>query len=244
MPFNYGYTETLHWQAGLAREIVSLMTQITLYAAPGSCARVTMVALEHIGLDFEYRLVRPMIKETRTPEFLKINPKGKVPVLVIDGEVLTENVAIVWYLNSRFADARLLPSAADSLSAVRQLADLCYCSATLHPIVTRVRNPHFFADSEDAQEQVRRSAVESMHPNFALIDEKIQKGGWWYGPDWSAMDAYIYWVWFRTVGSGFPGEDYPAFADFADRMEKREPVQRMLDRERRAEQQLRSEGLI
>lgn len=220
------------------------MSEMALYAAPGSCARVTMVALEHLGLPFDYRLVRPMLQETRSPEYLKINPKGKVPVLMIDGEALTENVAILCYLNSRYPDAGLLPCSADTLSGMRQVADLCYCSATLHPIVTRIRNPHFFADSADAREQVRQRAIESMRPNFELIEERVRGGRWWYGDEWSAVDAYLYWVWFRSVGAGFPGEEFPAFADFAHRMENRQAVQRMLSREAAAELQLRSEGLI
>lgn len=221
------------------------MTDFTLYAAPGSCARVTMVGLEHIGVPFEYRLIRPMVKQQRTPEFLAINPKGKVPVLVIDGEVLTENVAILSYLAKRFPESQLLPRVTEDMAAMRQVADLCFCSATLHPIVTRIRNPHFFADSEDAKMQVRQRAIEAMRPNFELIRERLRIGSWWYGEAWSVMDAYLFWVWFRaTVGTGFPVDEYPEIAEFARRMEGREAVRKMLHREAEAEQRLRKEGLI
>jgi glutathione S-transferase len=220
------------------------MTNIALYAAPGSCARVSMVGLEHVGLTFEYRLVRPMRQETRSPEYLAMNPKGKVPVLAVDGEILTENVAILTYLARRYPEAKLLPPAASDMASMQQIADLCYCSATLHPIVTRLRNPHFFADSDDAKQQVRQRAIEAMMPNFDLIQARLRLGPWWYGQDWSVMDAYIYWVWFRSGGVGLPTERYPEIAEFAQRMESRESVQKMLRREAAAEQQLRAEGLL
>lgn len=220
------------------------MTKIALYAAPGSCARVTMVALEHIGLPFEYRLVRMMAQQQHSLEYLAVNPKGRVPSLVIDGEVLTENVAILLYLSRRFPASRLLPSKTDDLTAMRQVADLCFCSATLHPIVTRIRNPHFFVHTEGAKKQVHQCAIEAMKPNFELIRERLHYGSWWYGEQWSVMDAYLYWVWFRATDAGFPGDNYPEIAGFAQRMESRESTQRMLHRELDAEQKLRKEGLI
>ena len=86
------------------------MKNMMLYAAPGSCARVSCIALEEIGLPFEYRPVLFMKGEHKSPEYKKLNPKGKVPCLVIDGEALTENVAILSHLNQRFPDAHLLPA--------------------------------------------------------------------------------------------------------------------------------------
>jgi len=203
-----------------------------------------MVALEKIGVPFEYRLVRPMVKETKTPEYLAINPKGKVPVLLIDDEIRTENVAILSFLSRRYPEAGLLPGATNDISAMHQLADLCYCSATLHPIVTRIRNPHFFVETEVARQQVRKYAIEAMWPNFDLIEKRIAGGKWWYGEQWSVIDAYIYWVWFRSSDAKFSRDDYPAISDFAERMSELDAVKKMLAREHAAEKQLRDEGLI
>ena len=85
------------------------MTAITLYMAPGTCARVPAIALEEAGVDFETQLIRFMKGQHKSPDYKKINPKGKIPALVIEGEALTENVAIITYLNQRFPDARLMP---------------------------------------------------------------------------------------------------------------------------------------
>ena len=134
------------------------MSKTQLYMAPGTCARVPSICLEEAGQNFESVLIRFMRGEHKSPEYRKLNPKGKVPTLVIGGEVLTENVAIVTHLNERFPDSRLMPEASDSMTRARQLADLCFCSATLHPIVTRIRMPHFFANKDAAQSVWKKAA--------------------------------------------------------------------------------------
>ena len=75
------------------------MPKFTLFVAPGTCARVPTIALEEIGVPYETELVRLPLKEQKSPAFLAINPKGKVPALLIDGVPLTENVAILTWLN-------------------------------------------------------------------------------------------------------------------------------------------------
>jgi glutathione S-transferase len=85
------------------------MSDITLYFAPNTCARVPMTALEEIGIPFKTELVAFMRGDHRSPGYLALNPKGKVPALTVDGRVLTENVAILVWLATTFPDATLLP---------------------------------------------------------------------------------------------------------------------------------------
>lgn len=124
------------------------MTDITLYVAPGSCARVSAIALEETRVPYKTKLVRFMKGEHKSPDYRAINPKGKIPALVIDGQSLTENVAIISYLNVRYPASRLLPPTTSAYDAATQLADLCFCATTLHPIVTRLRIPTMFASPE------------------------------------------------------------------------------------------------
>ena len=218
------------------------MTDIVLYAAPGSCSRVPCIALEEIDLPFEYRPVVFMKGEHKAPGYRKLNPKGKVPCLVIDGEPLTENVAILSHLNTRFPTAGLLPPVVSELERARQLADLCFCSATLHPIVTRIRMPHLFA-APDAARSVFDAGCEAMREYFQLIEERLVTNLWWYGDTWSAMDGYLYWVFWRVDGASFPTADYPCFSDHAKRVEQRPAVQRALAREQAAQAELEANGL-
>jgi glutathione S-transferase len=218
------------------------MSKAQLFMAPGTCARVPSICLEQAGQEFESVLIRFMRGEHKSLDYKKLNPKGKVPTLVMDGEVLTENVAIVSYLNERFPDARLMPETTDILSRAQQLADLSFCSATLHPIVTRIRMPHFFA-GKDAAQSVWEKGCESMAEFFDLIENRLANHDWWYGDQWSAMDAYLYWVFWRVEGANFDVTPFPHFKDHSERMEKRPAVQRAWQRENAAAAQLETEGL-
>jgi glutathione S-transferase len=81
------------------------MTTMTLYFAPDSCPRVPLIALEEIGHPYTLEVVALMKGQHRSPEYLALNPKGKVPTLVVDGEPLTKNVAILTWLAERFPHA-------------------------------------------------------------------------------------------------------------------------------------------
>jgi glutathione S-transferase len=82
-----------------------------------------------------------------------------------------------------------------------------------------------------------------MKRNFQLIEARLQ-GRTWLLESWSALDAYIYWVWFRVTGAGLDGTPFPNYAQHARRMEERDSVRRYLQLEREAEAQLEKEGLL
>ncbi len=215
---------------------------LALYFAPGTCARVPIISLFEGSIEFEPRLIRFMAGQHRSPEYLAQNPKGKVPLLLVDGEPLTENVAILTFLARRFPEARLLPFTGEPLTDARILSDLAWCASGLHPLVTRLRFPQFFCDVEEGRKRVWDIAAADMTRNFQLIEARLRGQHWLLG-NWSALDAYIYWVWFRVTGAGFDGTAFPGYADHARRMEQRSSVQRYLTLEREAEAQLEREGL-
>lgn len=217
------------------------MSELMLYFAPGSCSRVSLIALEETGQPFEARLIRFMKGEHRSPQYLSLNPKGKVPLLVVDGEPLSENVAILTFLARAYPHAKLLPFGSGAMQNAQILSLLAWCASGLHPIVTRIRLPQMFCDVPEGRDRVRAIALEAMAGNFALIESTLSRQPWMLG-EWSAVDAYVYWIWFRSTGSGLDGAPYPHFADHARRMESRASTQRVLEREARAERQLADEG--
>lgn len=217
--------------------------KFTLYVAPGTCARVPTVALEEIGCAFETALVRFKSRQNKSPEFLSLNPKGKVPTLVIDGAPLTENVAILWWLNGRFPEASLMPRTTTPIEMARQVSDLSFVSSTLHPLVTRIRIPHLFIDAETAHTEFRAKGIVAMRQFASLLEDRYRTAPWWYGENWSILDAYIHWVWFRITGAGFPSGEYPSVSDFARRIEQRPSVQRAIARETEYERVLEEENL-
>lgn len=220
------------------------MADLKLFGAPNACSRVPMIALEEAGAPFESILVRTGAGEQKSPEYLKLNPKGKVPVLVIDGEPLTENVAILTWLNHAFPEANLLPKTDNALDTVKQTADLAFFSATVHPHVTRIAMPlKFIADKELSFEIVRPKGTEDMMPVMKMVNERLDSGPWWYGDTWSLVDGYLYWAWSRITGVGFDGTAFPNIQRHRDMMETRPAVQRALAREAVFVDTLKAEGI-
>src|SRR5713226_7738 len=84
-------------------------SMLTLYFAPGASSFAVHIALHEIGVAFEAKPMSFKRNDMRAPEFLALNPEGKVPTLVIDGRPLTEVAAILFYLARSFPDAELLP---------------------------------------------------------------------------------------------------------------------------------------
>ncbi len=217
--------------------------KLDLYFAPGACSRVPLIALEEIGEPFDTRLVVFMKGEHRSPDYLALNPAGKVPTLLIDGQPLTQNVAILSFLARSFPGAGLLPFTGDSVGDARLMSQLSFFSADLHPIVTRIRLPQFFCDVAGGPERVREMADKAMEMQLGPLDARLGKQPWLLGAEWSVLDAYLYWVWFRITGAGFPGEKFPNIAAHAQRMEDRPAVKRALAREAQAESDLEAKGL-
>lgn len=207
------------------------MSTLKLYVAPKSCARVATIGLEEIGVPFETELVRLSQKQQKSTAYLAINPKGKVPALLVNGTVLTENVSILSWLNETYPEAQLLPKTNSRFEHYLQMADISFVSGTVHPFVTRIAMPSKFAQSEDAIAQVKRTAIADVRAYAKLIDDRYALGQWWHGDQWSILDAYIFWAWTRMVGEGFPDAEYSNVVGLCKRIQERPSVQRAMQRE-------------
>ena len=109
--------------------------QIVLYYAPITCALAPYVTLTEANAKFEVRPLNFRKGQHNSPEYLKLNPKHKVPLLVVDGQVLSESVAIQIWIARNFPQAKLLP--ADPWQELKAIALLSWCSAGIHPISDR-----------------------------------------------------------------------------------------------------------
>ncbi|MEC7761573.1 MAG: glutathione S-transferase family protein [Pseudomonadota bacterium] len=219
------------------------MSDYILYYAPGTCARVPMTCLEEAGVPFESRVVSFAAGEQRDVDYLKLNPAGKVPVLIENGAALSENVAIIAYLDARFPDAGILPRAESTFHHHQHLSDLAFCASVLHPIVTRIRIPERFCSLDGARADVWRLAADMLIPHFDFIEARLGRSPWWYGEAWAAIDSYVNWVWFRVTGAGFPQDRYPNLATHAQQIAARPAMQRVLEREAAGEKDLAARGL-
>ena len=113
--------------------------KLALYYAPNTCALAPYVTLTEAGADFEVRPLNFRKRQNFTPEYLKINPKHKVPSLVVDGKILTENVAIHQWVHRTFPDAKILP--ADPWDQLQAISLHAWCASGIHPYLSRINNP-------------------------------------------------------------------------------------------------------
>jgi glutathione S-transferase len=215
------------------------MADYELFWYPGTCARVSFVALEEIGASFEVNVVDLIAGRSRYSE---VNPKGKVPALLSEGKVITENPALLTYLADRHPEARLLPSGAPDLER-EVLETMSWFAAGVHPPITRQRFPMHLCDEPAAYESIRARARAQLEACFGIIEGRLDGGEWLFG-DWSILDVYLLWLWFRATGSGMPGAQFPNCVDHARRCEARPTVASVLDREEAELARFRAAGSI
>ncbi|MFK7945883.1 MAG: glutathione S-transferase family protein [Paracoccaceae bacterium] len=214
-----------------------------LYFAPSTCARVTMTALEEIGQPFETRLIAFMAGEHRRPDYLSINPSGKVPALDIGNGVVTQNGSILLYLARTYPDARLLPLTDDPLKDAAIISALFRFSSDLHPLVTRFVLPGMMLTSQDGAPHVREKAEEVLLQQLNPIAALLNGQPWFLGREWSILDAYLAWVWFRIKGAGFDRATFPEIESHYERAMDRPSAKAALEREARAHKELEQRGL-
>jgi glutathione S-transferase len=208
---------------------------ITLYQFPAACSRVTMTALEEIGVPFDTVCVNIRTGSQTKPEYLAINPKGKVPAISIDGQIMTENAAILWMLHTMNPQVGLLPTLSGPTGAYKGLTDLSWCSGTIHPMVRQVRMPVKLTTGEPSG--VREDGINKLRVECERVVGRVGNGGWWYGDTWSIIDTYLYWGYSTARKGSFPLEEFPALLDHAERVRARPSFQRVLAREQAAVQE-------
>ena len=206
-----------------------------LYFAPGACSFVPHVGLEIIkaatGRDFEPRLVKLQKGEHRTPEYLAMNPDGQVPVLVVDGRPITQIVAICEWLDLAHAKVGLLP--ADTWPRAQAMRQFAWMNNTAHPAFTRVFRSSGFAESEAAQAEVRKRAVEQFGACLERIQEWVAEASpFLLGKRVSFHDAYAFTL-LRWGGyAGIDPKSLPAYSAYIERVIAAAPVAAALERER------------
>src|SRR5688572_18398258 len=196
---------------------------LTLYYAPQTCALVPYVTLTEAGAQFDVLNVNTRAGGTRTPEFLAVNPKHKVPVLVIDGEPLTENVAIQIWIARRFPHAKLLPAAHDEVRAISLMA---WFASTVHPHLTPNARPDNYCDLPGSDESVKRVGNRQLFEDLKIADARLG-GREWFFDHFTAVDAYFFWCFRRAKSFKLDVTAFAACEAHFQRMSLRASVQKV-----------------
>ncbi len=176
---------------------------LTLYGSPGACSRVTLVALEEAGLPYTLRQVELAKGANRQAEYLALNPKGKVPLLVTPEGPLTENVAILSWLDGLAPAARLLPTLDQPFVRARALSWLAWSASALHPQMYRMRRPGRIHPDETTHDAIRAAAHAEFAQQLEAAEEALADGRpWLMGPQWCVADTHLSWVTDRAQSTG------------------------------------------
>ncbi|RKF17393.1 glutathione S-transferase family protein [Alginatibacterium sediminis] len=180
---------------------------LKLFFAPGACSGVTLNALEELNLDYERQRIQIHKGEQKSESYLALNPFGKVPALLVDGELLTENGAILIYLNSLVPGSKLFPNVEDAYQLSCIYSDLFWLSGTVHPAVRQVCMPVHFT-LEDTKGVVEKGRL-TLDLALKIAEQRLEKSTWWYGEQWSIVDTYLHWCYTRAQRGGFALDAYP-----------------------------------
>jgi glutathione S-transferase len=183
------------------------------------------ISLLEAGADFDIKIVSLKRNEQSTPEYAAINPKKKVPYLLIDDKGLTENVAIQTWIAETFPDAGLMP--ADSWDQKRALSYMGWFGSGCHPHITRHFKPVKFCTIADAHDDLKDRAKAMFMEQIELIDAELA-GRTWFFDHYTVCDSYFFWIYTRALNEGFELSALKHCTAHNERMRTRESVQKVL----------------
>jgi len=209
---------------------------IELHYGPGACSFVPHAALEVVkaatGQDFVAQVVKLHKGEQRTPEYLALNPNGQVPTLVVDGQPLTQIVAICDWLDRRFPQAGLLPT--ESWARAQAMSRFAWMNNTVHPTFTHVFMPERFTDDESAQAAIKAFAIGQYRKYLERIQQWVVEmgDGFLLGERLSFLDIYSLTL-LRWGGfAGIDPESLPRLWAHVQRVAQLPPIAAAIERER------------
>lgn len=196
-----------------------------LYYAPGTCALATHIALEEASAPYEAVRVDFGSQAQRSPEYLAVNPKGRVPALVTEAGTLTETPALLCFVAQRFPEAGLAPL--DDPLALAQIQEFnSYLCSTVHVAHAHGRRGARWADDAGAIEAMKRKVPATVTECFRLIEDKFIKGPWVMGERYTIADPYLFTIGTWIEGDGVDTSKLPRVMAHRARMLARPAVQK------------------
>jgi glutathione S-transferase len=181
---------------------------LTLYLSPGSSSMAAHIALVEAGAAFEIRSLSFAKKEHREPWFRAINPAAKVPVLMIDGRVLTEVAGILWYVARRYPEAHLLPQG-NAETEAQVVSWMSLLASGVHP--------------------ARQMGIDHAMAMWRLAEQRLGGRAWAVGDTYSIADIHLFRLFWRFKGSLKPPDGtFPGLEAHHARMLARPAVQKVI----------------
>ncbi|MEP6841360.1 MAG: glutathione S-transferase N-terminal domain-containing protein [Bradyrhizobium sp.] len=194
-----------------------------LYYTADTCSLASHIALNDAGADYSTVRISFADEEQRKPEYLVINPKGRVPALVTDRGILTETPAILAFIAQSFPKARLAPLD-DPFRFAQVQAFNSYLCATLHVAHShRMRGSRWASDPASFAD-MQRKVPESVAACYRLIEDGMLAGPWVMGETYTICDPYLFTIAQWMEGDGVDPSRFPGVSEHRRRMSERPQV--------------------
>ena len=165
---------------------------LTLYFAPGACSFVPHCLLQLSGAAYEPVMVKLHKGEQNGEAYKAINPRGQVPVLVENGQVVTQILAIILYLDQKFPEAKFLPT--DALARAKAIETLAWMNNTVHPTFTHIFMPQKFSDQAESHATLKAFNTQIYQVLLKELEALVQAGTakhtWIAGENLGPLDIY------------------------------------------------------
>lgn len=199
-----------------------------LYYAPGTAALAVHIALEDAGADYESIRLDFTKGDQTKPEYLAINPKGRVPALVVDRGILTETPAILAYIAQTHPEAKLAPFD-DAFAFAKVQAFNAYICATVHVAHAHRLRGSRWASEPSSIEDMKRKVPDSVGGVVDVIEAGLEDGKWVMGDTYTICDPYLYLATRWLDGDGVPADRHPKARAHMARMNERASVKKALE---------------
>jgi len=203
------------------------MAMIKFFYAVGSCALASHIALEEAGAEYEAVRLNFADNDQRKPEYLKINPKGRVPALITDAGILTETPAILAYIAQVYPKAALAPLD-DPFAFARLQSFNSYLCSTAHVNHAHLSRGSRWADEASSIEDMKRKAPKVVGESFALMESEMFAGPWVMGAAYTVADPYLFTVARWLERDNVDIARFPKIHDHHKRMAERPAVKKVL----------------
>ncbi len=199
----------------------------TLFFSPGACSLAAHIAIIDSGLPYQLRRLKFAENEQQSAEYLKVNPKGRVPALVTDRGTLTETTAILLFL-AQMAPEKTLAPLDDPFALAKLQGFNSYLSSTVHVNHAHGRRATRWADDPTAIEAMKRKVPDTMRAAYRLIEDDMLSGPFVMGETYSIADPYLFVMSSWLKGDGVEMAEFPRVKAHYERMQERASVQKAL----------------
>jgi glutathione S-transferase len=203
---------------------------LKLYYAADTCSLASHIALEDAGADYALARISFAQNEQRSPDYLAINPKGRVPAMVTDRGILTETPAMLVFIAQSFPRARLA-RLDDAFAFAEVQAFNSYLCSTLHVAHAHRMRGRRWADDEAAIAAMKRKVPNSVGASYDLIERHMFRGPWVMGEAYTICDPYLFTIAQWMEGDGVDPARFPRVADHRRRMAERPAVRKAIAQE-------------